>query len=48
MPIAIRKTEEPCTVLTFLGVELDSDLMTVRLPAQKLDRLATTACLLPN
>ncbi len=32
--IATRKT-----VLTFLGVELDSDLMTVRLPAQKLDRL---------
>ncbi len=39
VPVASRKTEGPSTVLIFLGVELDSNTMTVRLPAPKLDRL---------
>ena len=38
VPIAEHKTEGPATTLTFLGMELDTDL-TVRLPSDKLERL---------
>lgn len=39
VPIAGHKTEGPATTLTFLGIELDSQAMEVRLPATKLQRL---------
>ncbi len=39
VPVAPRKTEGPSTTLTFLGLELDTLSMTVRLPPLKLDRL---------
>ncbi len=39
VPVAQRKTEGPSTTLTFLGLELDTTSLTVRLPPAKLDRL---------
>ena len=39
IPLAPEKVEGPSTKLTFLGIELDSDLMTARLPEDKLERL---------
>ena len=39
VPVAPHKTEGPSTTLVFLGIELDTMLMTVRLPAEKLERL---------
>ncbi|XP_069131881.1 uncharacterized protein [Argopecten irradians] len=45
IPIEQSKTVNPCTTLTFLGIELDSDLMVARLPMDKVfkarDLLAT-------
>ena len=38
-PVAPQKTEGPSTTLTFLGLELDTMSLTVRLPSAKLDRL---------
>ncbi len=39
VPIAEHKTEGPATTLTFLGMELDTENLTVRLPIDKLERL---------
>lgn len=39
IPMAAKKTEGPTTRLTFLGIELDSDLMRARLPDDKLAEL---------
>ena len=39
VPIKASKTELPTTVLTFMGLILDSDLMEARLPLDKLDKL---------
>ncbi len=39
VPIAGHKTEGPATTLTFLGIELDSVVMEIRLPKKKLRRL---------
>ena len=39
VPIAVHKTEGPAPVLTFLGIELDTVAMTLRLPEEKLRRL---------
>ena len=39
VPIADEKTEGPCTVLVFLGLELDSVLMQVRIPMDKVQKL---------
>lgn len=36
MPIAEQKTEGPTQVLTFLGIEVDTEKMEVRLPEDKL------------
>lgn len=41
IPIAGEKTEGPCTLLTFLGIELDTVAMTMRLSAAKLEELQT-------
>lgn len=41
VPIADDKTVEPTTCLTFLGIELDTVAMQMRLPASKLDELRT-------
>lgn len=41
IPIAGDKTEGPCTLLTFLGIELDTVTMTARLSAAKLEELQT-------
>lgn len=38
-PIDPEKTEGPCTTLTFLGIEIDTVRMQVRLPEDKLSRL---------
>lgn len=49
VPIAGNKTVYPTTVLTFLGFEIDTDLMLIRLPAEKLIKLKTHICnLLPK
>lgn len=39
VPIAVHKTEGPGTVLIFLGIELDTTAMEIRLPKEKLERL---------
>lgn len=39
IPMAPEKVEGPATTLVFLGIELDSQSMTARLPADKLQRL---------
>lgn len=39
VPIKSSKTELPSTVMTFMGLVLDSDLMEARLPQDKLDKL---------
>ena len=41
IPIKQEKTVFPTTKLTFLGLELDSELMEVRLPQDKLEKLRT-------
>ena len=42
VPVATEKLEGPATKLTFLGIELDTSLMTKRLPSTKLTELKTT------
>lgn len=37
-----EKTVEPTHVLTFLGIELDSQIMTMRFPSEKLNLLNST------
>ena len=39
VPIAAHKTEDPGTLLVFLGIEIDNRAMEVRLPTEKLHRL---------
>ncbi len=39
IPVAIEKLEGPATVLTFLGIEMDTTEMVLRLPDQKLQEL---------
>ena len=39
VPIAARKTERPSSVITFLGIELDTVFMTLQLPTPKLVQL---------
>lgn len=39
VPIAEEKSVGPSTILTFLGIELDTRIMQLRLPPEKLDRL---------
>ena len=39
MPIEWDKVEGPATTISFLGMELDTTLMQIRLPKEKLDRL---------
>ena len=36
VPVAMEKVEGPTSVITFLGLELDSELQQIRLPTQKL------------
>ena len=38
-PIEVEKSEGPSTVITFLGIEINSKAMELRLPAEKLQRL---------
>ena len=40
IPIAEEKTEGPVTSLTFLGIEIDTDLLQLRLPSSKLNALS--------
>ena len=42
LPLALHKKEGPSTCLTYLGIELDTVAMEMRLPAQKLHRLKQT------
>uniref|UniRef100_A0ABM0MR98 Uncharacterized protein LOC102804302 n=1 Tax=Saccoglossus kowalevskii TaxID=10224 RepID=A0ABM0MR98_SACKO len=42
VPIAEEKIEGPATTLTFLGIELDSNAMVMRLPSEKMTDLTTT------
>ena len=39
LPIKADKTVFPTTTLTFLGLDLDSELMEIRLPLDKLGKL---------
>ena len=39
VPIKHTKTVKPCTCLTFLGIELDSEMMEARLPQDKLSKI---------
>ncbi len=39
LPLALEKKEGPTTMLIFLGIELDTIKLELRLPAQKLARL---------
>ncbi len=39
IPLAQHKIEGPVTVITFLGIEIDTDHMLLRLPTEKLYRL---------
>ena len=39
VPVAADKTVGPATVVTFLGVEVDTVEMELRLPLRKLDKL---------
>ena len=39
IPLAADKCEGPATCLTFLGIEIDSREMELRLPAEKMQRL---------
>ncbi len=39
VPISPTKTEGPATKLVFLGIEIDSVSMTIRLPPEKFSRL---------
>ncbi|VDI44723.1 Hypothetical predicted protein [Mytilus galloprovincialis] len=41
IPLADEKTISPTTRLTFLGVEIDTSDMTLRLPSDKLDEIAS-------
>lgn len=41
VPISKSKVEGPATVLTFLGISLDTETMELRLPEEKLRRLKT-------
>ena len=41
-PVAPEKTEGPCTTLVCLGIEIDSVAQQIRLPHDKLSRLAST------
>ena len=40
VPVAEEKTEGPLTTLTFLGIEIDTASLQLRLPQEKLQRLA--------
>ena len=42
LPLALHKKEGPATCLTYLGIELDTVAMEMRLPGQKLHRLKHT------
>ena len=42
--IASHKTEGPASVITFLGIELDTEASTLRLPEEKLVRLKREIC----
>ena len=42
IPIATEKLEGPSTTITFLGIELDTESMQIRLPQEKLERLMAT------
>ena len=39
VPITTDKLEGPATVLSFLGIEIDTEAMIMRLPARKLEEL---------
>jgi hypothetical protein len=39
LPIKKSKTIPPTTIITFLGLEFDSDVIQVRLPLDKLNKL---------
>ena len=39
VPLAVEKTEGPTTIITFLGLEINSDRQVVRVPQEKLSKL---------
>ena len=41
VPISVDKTEGPANCITFLGIEIDTINMTIRLPEEKLTKLKT-------
>ena len=47
-PIASEKTVWPTTRIIYLGLEIDSDDMVVRMPKQKIDELISKICLVKD
>ena len=45
IPIAVNKTEGPCTTLEFMGIILDTVRMEARLPADKVERIQASLAL---
>ncbi|KAJ8307565.1 hypothetical protein KUTeg_015649 [Tegillarca granosa] len=48
VPLAHDKTIPPSTVLTYLGLEINTIEMTVKIPFEKLTKLKNNLCLLLN
>nr|XP_002739190.1 PREDICTED: uncharacterized protein LOC100369835 [Saccoglossus kowalevskii] len=48
IPVAANKVEGPSSIITFLGVELDTVDMVIRLPADKLENILSTIPLWAN
>ena len=41
IPVAVEKLEGPAMIIIFLGIKLDTQLMILRLPQEKLNELMT-------
>ena len=39
VPLAVEKTEGPTTIITFLGLDINSDRQVVRVPQEKVSKL---------
>jgi len=39
IPLAMKKLESPSTALTFLGIEIDTSRMEIRLPKEKFNHI---------
>jgi hypothetical protein len=44
VPLASEKTQGPTEVLVFLGLELDTNQMTIRIPSEKVEEINVICC----